>query len=127
MLKGVSLILLLGMATSAAAQSSSNISCKAVGSWGCAADGICVDSAVHRGETYRIDFKRMIVRGPRGNLSIQPAAEVNNRKEWQLGSGGRLSSMGRVEHPGDEKRDYDRYWLFNADGPLSPIELWCAS
>ena len=44
---------------------------------------------------------------------------------WTLIGGGRLESQGRIEHPGDEQRDYDTYWLFLADAARDPIELWC--
>lgn len=125
MFKSVCLILLLSTAASATARNSSNVSCTAVGSWGCAADGACIETVVHRGERYRIDFKRMIIGGPRGRFSMRLVFEVDDRKEWQLDSGGHLSSMGRLEHPGNKKRDYDRYWLFNSDKLTSPIEIWC--
>lgn len=126
MLRGVSLILLLGTG-SYTVQDLSDVSCKAVGSWGCGTDEICIDTSAHRGEKYRIDFKRMVFQGPNGRLSMQPAADADKRREWQLSNGARLSSMGRIEHPSNEKGDYDRYWLFAADRPHSPIEIWCAA
>jgi hypothetical protein len=121
----LALMLLLGIASKSAADTRGMVRCKAVGSWGCNNEFICVDGPAHRGEKYRIYFDRMIVRGPLGASSMQPAIRADGRDEWTFAGGGRLISQGRLEHPRDEKRDYDTYWLFYADAPRSPIELWC--
>jgi hypothetical protein len=125
MLKGVCLILLLGAAGHAAAQSLPSVRCKAAGSWGCSPEGACIDGPAHRGERYRIDFKRMIIRGPAGRMSMQPGNAVGERKDWPLIGGGHLLSRNRI-HPRGKHRDYDTYWLFTAGEPNAPIELWCA-
>ncbi len=118
-------MLLVGVASQSAAETKGMVKCKAVGSWGCNDELICIDGAAHRGERYRIYFNRMILRGPRGASSMQPAIRSDGYHEWTFSGGGRLRSHGRLEHPGDENRDYDTYWLYTADAPHSPIELWC--
>lgn len=120
--------LIASIATETNAKSSRAISCVSSGSWACGPEdkdgrSICIDSGVHGGFKYRIDFLRMTLRGPDGKAKLVALPDGRFGKTWSVGKTGTLH-YGRRAVLGTDPRERDLFFLIPAPG-LRTIELVC--
>ncbi|QAY78911.1 hypothetical protein [Sphingosinicella sp. BN140058] len=123
------LALALAVTPAAEAKQAPLIRCVAAGSWVCsqgaAEESICIDGPRHKGERYKIDFRKGKLRRKSNSLSFKPANSPNTGRFWELSNGGSLSLIDPSVYIHPERRNRAIYYLENLRERGRRIELWC--
>ena len=121
--------LALTLAPAAEANQAPLVQCVAAGSWTCSSGAteecICIDGPRHKGEKFKIDFRRKKMWGKGNFLSFKPVNSANARWVRGLSNGGSLSLIIPSVFIKPERRERAIYFLDNPHESGRRIELWC--